>query len=93
MFLKQVYHYNKWLFTGMLIFIIMQILVFYKGGMVFSPWYNYGMYSERMTIKPVYEITTINGLKGSDYSPIDWDKINIPVQNFFGLNKNLKRKL
>ena len=53
MFLEKVYRYNKALFAGMLFFIVMQLFVFYKHGMVFSPWYNYGMYSE--VIKPQKE--------------------------------------
>ncbi|MEO7310450.1 MAG: hypothetical protein ABIX01_08640 [Chitinophagaceae bacterium] len=55
-FLKKVYRYNKALAIGMLFFVLVQLFCFYKGGMVFSPWYNYGMYSEVIKIEPHYEV-------------------------------------
>lgn len=79
MFLQRVYRYNKWMFTGMLFFIAMQLFVFYRHGMVFSPWFNYGMYSE--VIKPesrymVYKVYADGKLmKGGDYTPQQWDAI------------------
>ena len=56
MFLQQVYKYSKWFFLFMIIFIISQLYVGYKHGMVVSPFYNYGMYSEVFKIKDSYEI-------------------------------------
>jgi hypothetical protein len=80
MFLKKVYRYNKWMFGGMLFFILMQLFVFYKAGMVFSPWYNYGMYSE--VIKPLekYELYKVYAdgelMAGDQYSPQQWDNVH-----------------
>ena len=51
MFLKKLYRYNKLLFGGFIFFAVVQLFCFYKGGMVFSPWYNFGMYSEVVKVQ------------------------------------------
>ena len=83
MFLKKVYRYNKWLCGAMLFFIAGQLFVFYRAGMVFSPWYNYGMYSG--VIKPekeygVYKVYADGKLlSGNEYSPQQWDRIHFTL--------------
>ncbi len=83
MFLKKVYRYNKWICSGMLFFMMMQLLVFYRPGMVFSPWFNYGMYSG--VIKPAkeYEAYKVFGdnevLAGNDFTPQQWDRIHFTL--------------
>jgi hypothetical protein len=83
MFLKKVYRYNKWLCGGMLFFIVMQLFVFYRSGMVFSPWFNYGMYSA--VIKPekedeAYKVYAGNELlAGIDFTPQQWDRIHFTL--------------
>lgn len=83
MFLRKVYRYNKGLFAGMLFFIIMQLFVFYKHGMVFSPWYNYGMYSEVIKPQKEYAVYKVYAdgklLKGKDFSPQQWDDIHFAL--------------
>lgn len=80
MFLKKAYRYNKWLCGGMLFFIAMQLFCFYKGGMVFSPWYNYGMYSEVIKPLPEYALYKVYAdgelMAGDQYSPQQWDNIH-----------------
>lgn len=88
MFLKKVYRHNKWLAVGMLFFVVMQLFVTYKRGMVLSPWYNYGMYSKRMTIQPMYQVNIIPGQKGGDHSPQAWDKLHYTLQQFRLLDRN-----
>lgn len=88
MFLKQVYQYNKWLFGAMCAFILAQLLVFYKGGMVFSPLFNYGMYAMKMKIDSAYPITYFPNLPGNKYSSQQWDKIYVTSQSFSQLAWN-----
>ncbi len=88
LFIKKVYRYSKPLGIGMLFFVVVQLFCFYKGGMVFSPWYNYGMYSSVIKIEPVYEVNTVSDLQGSSYSPQRWDKIHYTLQQQQALNKN-----
>jgi hypothetical protein len=68
------------MFAGMLFFVCVQLFCFYKKGMVFSPWYNYGMYSEVMNPKEVYTVTKVYAdsqlLKGNNFSPQAWDRIH-----------------
>jgi len=67
------------MFAGMLFFVALQLAVNAKRGMVFSPFYHFGMYAA--PVKPVlsYPIATItvgnDTLRGSDFSPQGWDKI------------------
>jgi len=76
MFLKKVYRYHKLMGIGMLFFVLVQAFCFYKGAMVFSPWYNYGMFSHKIVIDSVYSVNKVGNLKGSDFNPQMWDKIH-----------------
>ncbi|MES2773729.1 MAG: hypothetical protein V4722_06070 [Bacteroidota bacterium] len=87
-FLKKVYRYSKPLGIGMLFFVLVQLFCFYKGGMVFSPWYNYGMFSERIEMKPQYPVNRVDGLRGKDYTPQTWDKIHYTLQQIQDQGKN-----
>ena len=98
MFLKKVYRYNKWLCGAMLFFVAGQLFVFYRAGMVFSPWYNYGMYSE--VIKPQKEYALYNVyadgkiMAGNDYPPQQWDRIhfNLTQADAAACNSNFYEK-
>jgi len=52
--------------------------------MVFSPWYNYGMYSEVIKPQSSYVVTKVYAdeqlLKGPDFSPQAWDRIHFNLQ-------------
>ncbi len=76
------------MFGGMLFFVCIQLFCFYKGGMVFTPFYNYGMYSEVMDVKPEYEINGVGHVKGNDFSPQSWDKIYYTLGQYQSLDKN-----
>lgn len=84
MFLKDVYRHSRWMFAGMLFFAGAQLIINLKKGMVFSPFYHYGMYSEVALPKHVYPVTiiTINGdtLRGKDFTPVQWDKFHYLLQ-------------
>jgi hypothetical protein len=84
MFLEKVYRYNKWLFAGMLFFIAMQLFVFYRRGMVFSPWYNYGMYSAVIKPQKQYAVYKVYAdgklLRGDNFSPQQWDAFHFVLE-------------
>lgn len=64
-------------------FILCQLFINFKKGMVFSPFYHYGMYSEVMKPQQSYPIfaVIIDGkeLKTKDFTPQQWDKIIQPL--------------
>lgn len=84
MFLKEVYRHSKWMFAGMLFFMAAQLAINFKKGMVFSPFFHYGMYSGKATPMPEYRVNLVlvNGdtLSGSNFTPPQWDKIHYTLQ-------------
>ena len=90
MYLTKLYRYNKWLFTGIVFFAAMQLLVTYKRGMVISPWYNYGMYSEKIYPQKTYEVN--KKLTGSAWlylvSPQYDDKVDVTLDNYRKISTN-----
>ncbi len=80
MFLKKVYQHSKVLLAGMLFFMLLQVGINVKRGMVFSPFFHFGMYSAPQKPASTYVITTVmvNGdtLRGTDFTPQGWDKIH-----------------
>ena len=83
MYLKQLYQHNKAWFAVILLFIFCQLFINFKKGIVFSPCYHYGMYSEVMkpgTSYPVFEIIADGAvLQVKDFSAQQWDKIMQPI--------------
>ena len=67
----------------MVLFIIGQVLINLKRGMVFSPFYHYGMYSEVMKPQPGYTVFEIEvdgqPLRTADFSAQQWDQVMVPV--------------
>jgi len=67
------------MFAGMLFFAIGQWVINFKGGMVFSPFFHYGMYSAPAEIRRDYFINVVikdgDTLRGKDFKPPQWDKI------------------
>ena len=86
MFLSQLYKHSKLLFLLVIAFICGQLFINVKHGLVFSPFYHYGMYSQVMKPAGEYLVPEIfvDGfkIKGSDFTPWTWDKILQPL-NFF----------
>ena len=62
---------------------IIQLVIFYKQGAVATPFFNYGMYSDKIYPQEEYTVYKIyaNGqlLKGGDFSIQDWDKLYVPL--------------
>lgn len=87
MFLKEVYRHSKRLFVGMLLFIGLQLIINYKAGMVFTPFFHYGMYSWVQEPQLDYHVNLvlINGdtLKGGNFSPQQWDKIHYTLDELY----------
>lgn len=74
----------------MIMFIIGQLFINYKRGMVISPFYHYGMYSEVMKQMPSYAVFEVKVdnmlLHGKDFTPQQWDKIILPLKYFHSLD-------
>jgi hypothetical protein len=89
MFLQKVYRHSKWLFCLFVAFIIGQLFINFKHGMVASPFLHYGMYSEPMKVNDSYGVfeVYVDGkmLQGKDFSPQQWDKIIVPLRYFANL--------
>lgn len=76
----------------MVLFIAGQLFINYKRGLVISPFYHFGMYSEVMKNTGSYQVVKVeqNGkiLRGEDFSTQQWDEIMLPVQYYGGISKN-----
>jgi hypothetical protein len=87
MYLKELYHHHKFWFLITVLFIIGQLFINYKRGVVFSPLYHYGMFSEVINPQRNYTVTEIfvdeKLLRTKDFSPYQWDKIALPVNMFY----------
>ena len=83
MYLRKIYQQHKGWFIFIMIFISAQLFINYKHGVVFSPFYHYGMYSSVINPQAYYGVTEIivNGkmLQTKDFSPPEWDKIILPI--------------
>ncbi len=92
MYLQQVFRYNKWLFALCIVFAAGQLFINAKRGMVLSPFYHYGMYSEVIRVKPKYQVfeVVVNGipLQGSHFTPWQWDRILWPVEYYSQVNQS-----
>lgn len=67
-FLYKVYGKQKWLFILFLGFVLCQAVAFVSG-VTFSPFYNFGMYSEPMSIDSNYQVLQYRSAKGPN---IQW---------------------
>lgn len=80
MYLRKAWHYNKLFFTLVVLFIIGQAFVTYNRGMVFSPFFNFSMYSvayPRVDTLEVLELYTEGRpLSPSQLSTRNWDKLS-----------------
>ncbi|QEC69536.1 hypothetical protein FRZ67_20345 [Panacibacter ginsenosidivorans] len=69
-----------------IVFIAGQLFINYKRGVVFSPFYHYGMYSSVIKPEAHYNIPEVfvdgERLAAKDFSPQEWDNIMQPVIQF-----------
>jgi hypothetical protein len=83
MYLKTLFNQNKFWFVVVIAFIACQLFINFRHGMVFSPFYHYGMYSDVMKPQQGYPVfgLVVDGeeLKAKDFSPQRWDKIVQPL--------------
>ncbi|MCW3081830.1 hypothetical protein [Segetibacter sp.] len=89
MYLRQLQKHSPLLTALVIIFICAQLFVILIWGIVITPFYNYGMFSEVIKVKNAYQIfeVELNGkrLRGKDFSPQKWDKILLPLQFYAGI--------
>lgn len=83
MYLKQLYQQHKGWFLFVVLFIAGQLFINFKRGVVFSPFYHYGMYSEKVNLTDSIAIAEIiinnKPLKPFDFSAQEWDKLVLPI--------------
>ena len=86
MFLKEVWNHSKPLFFAMALFISAQLFVAYNRGMLFSPFYNYWMYSDhykQTDSLPVLEVYSGGKMvPASDRITESYDYITDPSRNY-----------
>ena len=92
MYLRQLQTYSRLLSALVIIFVCGQLFVILIWGIVVTPFYNYGMFSEVIDLKDNYQVfeVELNGkrLRGQDFSPQEWDKIILPLQFYAGIQKS-----
>jgi capsule polysaccharide export protein KpsE/RkpR len=73
-----------------MLFIAGQLFVLLVHGIVISPFYNYGMFSEVMKPKEEYWAFEVNvngqNLRGKDFSASEWDKIMLPLNYYSSIS-------
>ncbi len=76
----------------MIFFIAGQLFINYKHGVVVTPFFHYGMYSEVMKANNDYAVWEIEAnnkkLQAADFSIQEWDKIILPLQYYAGIGKS-----
>ena len=94
LFLQKLYNHNKLLFLGFVLFIIVQLFLNFKQGMVATPFMHFGMYSGPFKVQPEISVTEIivNGekLSAEDFSATQWDKIVLPIELYCSQHKRGK---
>jgi len=92
MYLKRLYKYHKGWFLFVVLFAFGQLFINYKRGVVFSPFFNYGMYSIKFYPQQEYSVTAVyvNGKKlhSTAFTPQQWDNISVPVDLFSSQEEN-----
>ena len=86
MFLKKLWNYNKWIFSLLLLYVLLLLFFNYKGGAIATPVYQFGMFASKYNIKDtqtVYHIYVNNQLLDvSQYTYTDRDKLFISLENY-----------
>jgi len=83
MYLVKLYKQHKWWFVIVLLFACGQLFINYKNGVMFSPFYNYDMYSYPSLPHSQYQVVqiSVNGklLQPEAFSPNEWDNLVQPI--------------
>jgi hypothetical protein len=91
MYLKRLYQHNKYWFLVIALFITGQVFINYKRGVVFSPFFHYGMYSDLIQPANEYKVIEVlvneKQLSTSNFSPQEWDRITVPAERFYSQEK------
>ena len=92
MFLKKLYDYNKLLFTGFVLFIVIQLFLNFKQGLTVIPFMHIGMYSGVQKIKTEISVVEVivndKQLQASEFKATTWDQIMLPLQAYYNQQKN-----
>lgn len=92
MFITKAYRTSTILALSFIVFACLQLFINFKRGIVSSPFFHYGMYSQ-VHVKPknlaVFAIKVNNTLlEPYSFAAQEWDKIILPLQAFDTLQQN-----
>ncbi|MBS1512654.1 MAG: hypothetical protein JST86_17550 [Bacteroidetes bacterium] len=86
MFIKKLYHYNKALFLGFIIFILTFLYINYKWGMVATPVLEYGMFAGKFHYADTQTVYIVEadgrGINNASVSFTDRDILQIYADRF-----------
>ncbi len=92
MYLRQLQAHSRLLSAAVILFICGQLFVILIWGIVITPFYNYGMFSEVIHQKDSYEVFEVEvnnkRLRGENFSSQQWDKVILPLQYYAGIKKS-----
>jgi hypothetical protein len=86
MYLQQLYKQHKGWFIIVVLFAISQLFINFKRGVVFTPFFHYGMYAAPMHTNSkvsIIDLKVNNKLvEPFDYAAQQWDKLLVPLYLF-----------
>ena len=75
-------------------FIVVQLFLNFKQGMVATPFMHFGMYSGPFKVQPEISVTEVivdgEKLSAADFSATQWDKIILPIELYCSQHKRGK---
>ncbi len=87
MWLKKAYQSNRFITILVIIFFTIQLINNIRQDIAISPWYAYGMYSEKVLSDTNVAVVTltVNGkqLQPTDFMPQVWDKMTQPLLLYY----------
>ena len=82
------------MFLGFVLFIVVQLFLNFKQGMVATPFMHFGMYSGPFKVQPEISVTEVivdgEKLSAADFSATQWDKIILPIELYCSQHKRGK---
>lgn len=76
----------------LVLFALCQMAINCKQGVVFTPFFHYGMYSSKIALQKNTHVLEVyvngNMLRGSDFNAVQWDKVMVPLYLFAATRAN-----
>jgi hypothetical protein len=79
LYLPRAYKTDKPVFIFLILFLFAQLFIAFKRGMEVAPFFNYGMFSEKVKPRPVYPVLELYSggerIEAAGYSLHTWDRL------------------